>query len=39
MLSKGFRREVVLFVSVGRKRLVEGLVNDDKEITKVGDEH
>ena len=39
MLNKGFRCKVVLSVSVGRKRLLEGLVNDDREITKVGGEH
>ena len=39
MLNKGFRREVVLSVSTRRKRLLEGLVNDDKKITKVGGEH
>ena len=39
MLSKRFRREVVLFVSAGRKRLLEGLANVDGEITKVGGEH
>ena len=38
ILSKGFRHEVVLFVSVERKRLLEGLANDDREITKVGGE-
>ena len=39
MLSKIFRCKVVLFVFAGRKRLLEGLANDDREITKVGGEH
>ena len=35
MLNKGFRREVVFSMSAGKKRLFEGLANDDREITKV----
>ena len=38
VLSKGLRHEVVLPVSTGRKRLLEGLVNDDREIMNAGGE-
>ena len=36
MFNKGFGCEAILFVSLGRKRLPEGLDIDDREITNAG---